>query len=68
MLFRKTVDSIVADIAEKIDHLYIAATNHDTDAGVHAAKIEHHTVARDDARAESARARRLASKFSDLIN
>jgi hypothetical protein len=67
LIFKKTVNSLIADIARKVEHLHAVADRHDTDAEVHSDKATYHLNEEAAALQESIRARRIAKKFADLI-
>jgi hypothetical protein len=67
VIFKKTTDGLISDIARKINHLHEVADKHDEDAEVHSSKAADHKAALADAQWSSARARRIAKKFSELI-
>lgn len=68
MFFKKTVDSILADITAKIESLHIVADAHTLAASGHAMEIEYRTKLKADAEAEAKRARNVAAKFLDLVS
>lgn len=68
MLFRRSVDSIVANITKQVEQLHDAATRHHNDAAAHSA-----AASQSEARAslhsnERDRARGIAQKLKDLIS
>ena len=67
MIFKKTVNSLISDIARKIEHLHDVADKHDEDAEVHEEKVAYHASEMETSQAEAGRARRIAKKFSALI-
>jgi hypothetical protein len=68
IFIKKTTDSLISDIARKINHLHDVADKHDVDADVHDTKIMYHTLSKEDSVNASARARRIATRFSALID
>jgi hypothetical protein len=65
---RKTVDSIIADITAKIEHLHVVAEAHAEAEKIHAAVIAERTKLAQDARAEFARAKTITAKFEALVS
>lgn len=65
--FRKSIDSIVADITQKIEHLHIVAEAHMTEAAVQNAIVDEATKAAAFAKAEYARAKGIAERLTNLI-
>jgi hypothetical protein len=67
-LFRHTVDSIIADIAAKVEKLGIVAEAHAEAEKLHSAEIALRTELVSKARAEFARAQTIAAKLTALIS
>jgi hypothetical protein len=67
-LFKRSVDSIIADIQTRIDQLHIVAEAHAEAAKLHSAEIEFRTRLVATAEAEYARAKSIATKFGELIS
>lgn len=68
MFFKKTVDSIIADISARIESLHTVADIHAAAATDHAVEIGLRSKLKAEAEAEAARARRLAAKFLELVS
>lgn len=60
-MFTRSVDSIVSNIQRQIEQLRAVVTARDSEANEARMKLDY-------ARAESDRAQRLATKFSELIS
>lgn len=67
-LFRKSVDSIVADIQAKVEALHIAADFHSAEAQVHAEAVQAKIKLTNAASAEAGRAKAIATKLEALIS
>lgn len=67
-LFKKTIDSLVADITAKVEHLHIVATAHELEAEVHYRVVDERQALAALATAEGERARRIAGKFAELLS
>lgn len=67
-LFKKTVDSIVADIQQKIEHLHEVHAGKTTEADGHKADAQESLDKHVAATVEAARAKTLAERFTTLIS
>jgi hypothetical protein len=67
-LFKKTTDSIVADISAKIEALHVVAAAHAEAEKLHNEEIALRTRLAAEASAEYARAKSIATKFKELIS
>lgn len=68
MWFTKTIDSILADITEKIESLHIVADAHAAKAAIAAEEASVQLKLHDWATTEEARARKIAAKFTELVS
>lgn len=68
MFFKKTVDSIIADIQVRIEHLHVVAAAHEKAVQVHQDEIALRTNLANEASKEYARAKSIARKFQELIS
>lgn len=66
-LFKKTVDGIISDITARITQLRVVGDIHEAEIAVHNDVVALHARLSELAQVESARARRLADKFEELI-
>lgn len=67
-LFKKTVDDIVADVQQKIQHLHAVHAQQMDDHGKHTAAAAESTAKAADAAKEATRAVTLAERFTALIS
>lgn len=67
-LFVKSVDSIIADITQKIEHLHIVAEAHAVEQAVQQKIIAEASAAKAFAEAEYSRAKTIASKLTALVS
>lgn len=66
--FKRTVDSIIADIQVRIEHLHLVAEAHQKAAELHSDEIAIRSKLVNEAKAEYARAKSIAGKFQELIS
>ena len=67
-LFGKTVDSIIADLTKKIQHLEQVVEARAEQAKTHALEIEKHNVLLQGVQAEASRAFAIAGKLKALLS
>jgi len=67
-LFTKSINSIIADITKKIEHLHIVAELHAAESVVQTAIAKEATAARLFADTEYSRAKSIAGKLTALIS
>ncbi len=65
---KQTVNSIIADIVQKIEHLHVVAEAEALAAEVHDAVVAERKKLGDAARAEAARAKTIAEKLRALVS
>lgn len=66
--FAKSVDSIIADIVQKVEHLHIVAEAHAAEQKVQQAIINEAVKARIFAEKEYSRAKAIAERLTALVN
>lgn len=66
--FTKSVDSIVADISDRVEQLHVVADAKALEAKLHDEEVAARTFLRDLATKEVARAKAIAAKFEALIS
>lgn len=65
--FKKSVDSIVADITQKIEHLHVLAELHDAEAEVHNIAAAERAKLSAWFTSEAVRAKAIAHKLTALV-
>lgn len=68
MIFRRSVDSIVANITKQVEQLHDTATRHHNEAQAHLAEASRLHQLHHDHSQERDRARGIAQKLKDLIS
>lgn len=66
--FTKSVDSIIADIVQKVEHLHIVAEAHAAEQAAQQAIIDEAAKAKAFAQKEYSRAKAIADRLTALVN